>query len=214
MAQKDELGVPISRPGSWKWVYVAFATLGIVGVTLSALYRVKPKETEVMDRARRKAARAVTYTVVFSAIPPTDAERIATRIVADIGVDSATTDMVVGSSVADPWCASTAEYRRQVVKGLTESPNLVVGKQTQILSMITGLLTKNALPATIYLCGTLNTADIGPIVRRTKASADAMRVRNDVMGPVRIVNLLQPADAPIHMRYADIFERSGITVQR
>ncbi len=208
--ENDNMLPPTSRNG-WKYIFVAFALLGITGVVLSVLYRDSTKPGEVIEKARRKAATQVVYTIVFSAVGASEAERITEEIIADIGADSMKTDLIIGSPVTDPWCANIGEYRRNLRKAMTEMKSIPVGKQSVVVSMVAGLLTKNELPARIYLVGRLAEDDISSIVPRTEKTAAAVELRSSLMGAVTVISYLSPKDAKGNADYERIFASKQIT---
>jgi hypothetical protein len=213
MSDQDESMLPASRPWGWKVIYLALATLGIGGIVLSVLYRDVDKRSDVIARERKKNATKVSYAVVLSRVDPSLATRIADEIIADIGADSLKTDLVIGSTVADPWAASIGEYRKVMLESMATSKDLNLGKQTALVSMITGLLTKVSKPSTVYLIGELHADDIAPVISRTAASAEAMRLRSELAAPITVVNYLTPPSKPIHKAYIDLFRGSLGRVQ-
>ena len=114
MSDLDESMLPASRPWGWKIIYLAFAVLGIGGIVLSVLYRDVDKRSDVIARERKKNATKVSYAVVLSRVDPALATRIADQIIADIGADSLKTDLVIGSTVADPRSCSKAWQRARI----------------------------------------------------------------------------------------------------
>jgi len=206
MTEQDESMLPPSRPGSWKLVYAGFALLAVTGLVLSILYRDADKPSDVIARERKKNATKVSYAVVLSKVDASAARRITDDIIRDIGADSMQTDLVVGSTIADPWAATIGEYRSVLLRSMAESKDLNLGKQTALVSMITGLLTKVSKPSTIYLIGELHGDDISSIMSRTAASAQAMEIRHELAAPITVVSYLQPANKPIHQAYVRVFE--------
>jgi hypothetical protein len=204
--------LPAPKKGAWKFVYAAFAFVAITGLTLSIVYRQMPKNTSAIDKQRKKNAQRVAYTIVFSSVDANKANIVAETVIRDVGKDSLTTDLVLGSSVTDPWCANIGEYRSMIIKALTQSKQTALGKQSLIVSMVTGLVTKSSLPATLYVCGSLNADSLGAIRTRTEATAQAMNLHASLTQPVRVVNLLDDPTRPIHQEYMNIFRSAGIRV--
>ncbi len=193
-------------------MYAGFALLGILGVTLSVLYRDSTKPGDVIEKARRKAATQVVYTMVFSSVPASEATTIANEIIADIGEDSIRTDLIIGSPVTDPWCANIGEYRRNLIRAMTETKELPIGKQSVVISMVAGLLTKNELPAKLYLVGKITGDDISSIAARTERTAAAVELRSSIMGKVSIVSYLRPQNAKSNQEYIKIFSAKNLEV--
>jgi hypothetical protein len=213
MTTPEESMLPPSKPGSWKFIYLVFALLGIAGLVLVQLYRDAPKASDVIARQRTKQATRVVYTAVLSPVDDARAQRIADEIIADIGADTATTDLVIGSTVVDPWCANVAEYRRMLLRSMRETKQLPIGKQTLVLSMVTGLLTKVTKPSTVYLVGELSGDDVSSIAARTAQTADAMQLRNELAAKVHVVSYLAP-DKPLHAAYLSFFEGKTYPLER
>lgn len=213
MSTPENEEVPTLKQGSWKLVFVAFGVLAVVGLTLSIVYRETPKKTGVVERQRRKQAQRVAFTIMFSPVGATRAQEIARFIVADIGADSTTTDLVVASTVADPWCSNIGEYASTIVKAGNETKQLSIRKQGELLSMIAGLLTKTPLPSTLYICGAINAEDLDVIGPRTQRTAQAMQLRSTLAAPVRVVNLMENPNRDVHRQYIALFRQAGIGVE-
>lgn len=209
----DELDkLPTFKRNGWKYVYAFIALLGITGLTLSILYRAKPKSGEILQRQRMKNATQVSYAIVFSKVPPAVADSIINGIIADIGPDTLTTDMVLGSTVTDPWCASVGDYRKSLYKALTESPDINVGKQTLITSMIAGLLRKSELPARLYFIGDLHTDNVASLEKRSQQTASDFDMRNGIMGPLKVITYMRPMNT-INTTYISYFLKKGYPVE-
>ncbi len=211
----------MAKPSKQGWIYVlaTFALLAVAAVVLSILYRERPKPTEVLDRKKRANATRVVYAVVFSTVSDANRKRIIEGITADLGADTTHTDFVIGSTVADPWCASMAEYKHQLSKAMSASSPLPIGKQTLILSMIAGFLNKSDLPARIYLIGKLNADDITDrsakaIATRTEQTVAAMSWRNNARAPVQVISYLDTAANTVTATYAGMFEGKSFTMIR
>jgi hypothetical protein len=196
--------LPQFKKSGWKYVYVFIACIGVTALILTVLYRSKPKAGEILAREKSKHASKVSYAVVFSNTPADQVDTVINGIVADIGADSSITDLIIGSTVTDPWCATITEYKRELRKALTQSKNLNIGKQTLVLSMIAGLLRKNQHDATVYLIGTLNAAAFSEIKKRTIHTSTDVELRNAIHGPVKIVSYLRPNNA-VHTAYTKEF---------
>lgn len=202
----DERFVPPARKHGWVIVYIFFAVLAAAGVTLSLLYRDSAKPGEAINKERRKAAKYVSYVIVFSKIDETRADEIIADVVRDVGADTALTDYVIGSPITDPWCASIGEYRRNLKKAMTQAKPMPIGKQSVVVSMVAGLLIKNQLPARIYFVGSINGDDITPIAPRTANSAAAFELRANVQGPVTVISYLEPAQAAGNSAYWALYQ--------
>jgi hypothetical protein len=211
----DERYTPPTRRNGWIIVYVFFAVLATAGVTLSLLYRDSSKPGEAINKERRKAARFVTYVIVFSKIDEQRADAIIADIVRDVGADTAVTDYVIGSPITDPWCATIGEYQRNLKKAMTQAKPMVIGKQSVVVSMVAGLLIKNQLPARIYFVGSLAGDDITSIAPRTANTAAAFELRSNVQGPISVISYLEPASSPANSAYWTMFQgKSFATEQR
>ncbi len=203
--------LPPTTKNGWLIIYGVVAVLAITGVILGALYRDTTKPGEVISRDRQKHAKQVVYTVVFSRIEPQQADSIINRITRDIGSDTTKTDMIIGSPTTDPWCASIGEYRRNLKKAMMTAKVIPIGKQSVIVSMIGGLLIKNELPATIYLVGNMSEDDISTIVPRTSRTVAALELRSRIMGPVRVVSLMDSTRQG-NAAYAKLFAEKGLAI--
>lgn len=201
--------LPPTTKNGWLIIYGVVALLAITGVILGALYRDTTKPGEVISRDRQKHAKQVVYTVVFSSIEPQRADSIIERITRDIGADTTKTDMIIGSPTTDPWCASIGEYRRNLKKAMMTGKVIPIGKQSVIVSMIGGLLIKNELPATIYLVGNMSEDDISTIVPRTSRTVAALELRSRIMGPVKVVSLMDSTRQG-NAAYARLFADKGL----
>jgi hypothetical protein len=201
--------LPPTTKNGWLIIYGVVAVLAITGVILGALYRDTTKPGEVISRDRQKHAKQVVYTVVFSRVEPQQADSIINRITRDIGSDTTKTDMIIGSPTTDPWCASIGEYRRNLKKAMMTAKVIPIGKQSVIVSMIGGLLIKNELPATIYLVGNMSEDDISTIVPRTSRTVAALELRSRIMGPVRVVSLMDSTRQG-NAAYAKLFAEKGL----
>jgi hypothetical protein len=201
--------LPPTTKNGWLYFYIVVAVLAVTAVVLGALYRDSTKPGEVLSRQKLKHAKRVVYTVVFSRIEQRRADSIIDVIKRDIGADTATTDMIIGSPTTDPWCASIGEYRRNLKKAMTTPKVIPLGKQSVIVSMVGGLLTKNELPATLYLVGDMSQDDISTIVPRTSRTAAALELRSRIMGPVTVVNCMDTT-RPGNAAYAKLFQGKGL----
>lgn len=213
MIKRDENGIPLPRKNGWIYIFIAFILLAGVGLTLSLLYRDMPKRSDIIAREKTKRATHVRYAIVFSRVNASLADSVVARIRSDIGSDSNTTDLIVGSPVVDPWSASMNEYERNLRTAMSESRYLDIGKQTQIVSMVTGLLVKSHLPATIYFIGTLNPIESVNFVSRTQGTVAGIDLRNSSIGPVKTVFFLRPPSDTTNMQYVSIFKGRSFTVE-
>jgi hypothetical protein len=210
----EESMLPPSSRNGWKIVFALIGLLAVTGLVLSLVYRDSTKPGEVIRKAQRKAATRVVYTIVFSKIDAVQTEHIISEIVRDLGADTSTADLIIGSPVTDPWCASISEYKRNLRKAMTETKDLPIGKQSIVVSMVAGLLTKNELPARVYLVGRINGEDVGPIAQRTAKTVAAIELRSNIMGPVSVISYLWPADAAANKGYARLFEEKGFPFEQ
>ncbi len=202
--EKSEL--PPAKRNAWLFIYVGFFLLAATAVVLSILYRDAPKSGEVINKQQKKGADRVVYAVVYSSVPEETIDTVIAGIVADIGADSAKTNLIVGSFVTDPWCANIGEYKRVLRKAMSETKPLHIGKQTYILSMVTGLITKEQLPARVYLIGTLDsTADV-KVMQRTAQTVNALQLRHETLSPVSVTSYLRPTTSQVHAAYLRQFE--------
>lgn len=204
--------LPKERKNAWIWVYVMFATLAITALILSLLYRQTTKPSQVLQKERMRNATRTSYAIVFSKVPSPTADTIVNYITNAVGADSMTTDLVLGTTVTDPWCATVGEYRAMMYKAMRETGDLCIGDQTLIVSKVAGILLKNEHASVVYLIGTLTGNDLKSVGRRTEQSASAMKTRSKLMGPVRIVSMLQPPHSPIHDEYINIYRKAGLDV--
>lgn len=210
----DERFVPPTRKNSWIIVYIFFALLAVAGVTLSVLYRDSAKPGEAINKERRKAAKYVSYVIVFSKIDEARADAIIADVVRDVGSDTAVTDYVIGSAVTDPWCASIGEYQRNLKKAMTQSKQMPLGKQSVVVSMVAGLLIKNQLPARIYFVGAVTGDDITPIAERTANTAAAFELRANVQGPIKVISYLDPATSPANAAYWTLYQGKAFPTEQ
>lgn len=201
----DERLVPPARKNGWLIVYIFFAVLAAAGVTLSLLYRDSAKPGEAINKERRKAAKYVSYVIIFSKIDESRADSIIGDVVRDVGADTAVTDYVIGSPITDPWCASIGEYQRNLKKAMTQAKDMPIGKQSVIVSMVAGLLIKNQLPARIYFVGSIKGDDITSIAPRTANTAAAFELRANVQGPITVISYLEPAQSPANAAYWKLY---------
>jgi hypothetical protein len=209
LQDSDESMLPKTTKNGWVYIYSAIAALAITAVILGQLYRDSTKPGEVISRDRKKQATNVVYTIVFSEISPSRADSIIDRITADIGKESKKTDLIIGSPTTDPWCANIGEYRRNLKKAMTTKKVIPSGKQSVIALMITGLLTKNDLPARLYLVGDITSKKASMILPRTENTAEALELRSRIMGPVTIINCMDTT-RPANKAYVDVFRRKGL----
>lgn len=121
LRMSEESMLPPSSSNGWKIVFALLGLLAVTGLVLSLVYRDSTKPGEVIRKAQRKAATRVVYTIVFSRVDAAQSDRIITEIVRDLGTDTATADLIIGSPVTDPWCASISEYKRNLRKAMTET---------------------------------------------------------------------------------------------
>jgi hypothetical protein len=90
------------------------------------------------------------------------------------------------------------------------TPKIIpLGKQSVIASMIGGLLTKNDLPARLYLVGNLTGNDASMILGRTESTAAALELRSRIMGAVEVINFMDTT-RPANKAYVDVFRKKGI----
>jgi hypothetical protein len=209
LQDSEESMLPATTKNGWLYIYLVVATLAITAVILGQLYRDVTKPGEVISRDRRKYASNVVYTIVYGQIQSQRADSIINIISNDIGKDSLRTDMIIGSPTTDPWCASISEYRRNLKKAMSTPKIIPLGKQSVIASMIGGLLTKNDLPARLYLVGNLTGNDASMILGRTESTAAALELRSRIMGAVEVINFMYTT-RPAHQAYVDGFSKKGI----
>lgn len=202
----DKSELPPAKRNAWLFIYVGFFLLAATAVVLSILYRDAPKSGEVINKQQKKGADRVVYAVVYSSVPEETIDTVIAGIVADIGADSAKTNLIVGSFVTDPWCANIGEYKRVLRKAMSETKPLHIGKQTYILSMVTGLITKEQLPARVYLIGTLDsTADV-KVMQRTAQTVNALQLRHETLAGVSVTSYLRPTTSHVHAAYLRQFK--------
>jgi hypothetical protein len=205
LQDSEESMLPATTKNGWLYIYLVVATLAITAVVLGQLYRDVTKPGEVISRDRRKYASNVVYTIVYGQIQSQRADSIINIISNDIGKDSLRTDMIIGSPTTDPWCASISEYRRNLKKAMSTPKIIPLGKQSVIASMIGGLLTKNDLPARLYLVGNLTGNDASMILGRTESTAAALELRSRIMGAVEVINFMDTT-RPANKAYVDVFK--------
>jgi hypothetical protein len=205
LQDSEESMLPATTKNGWLYIYLVVATLAITAVILGQLYRDVTKPGEVISRDRRKYASNVVYTIVYGQIQSQRADSIINIISNDIGKDSLRTDMIIGSPTTDPWCASISEYRRNLKKAMSTPKIIPLGKQSVIASMIGGLLTKNDLPARLYLVGNLTGNDASMILGRTESTAAALELRSRIMGAVEVINFMDTT-RPANKAYVDVFK--------
>lgn len=197
---------PPNPSWGWKAIIAVFVTLGISGVVLAALFRdYSSNPDELTVKERRRNAEQVAYSVVFSSVPEREHQRIIKGIAEDIGADSSSTDLVIGSTATNPWSKSLDDYKASLTTAMSESSQLRLGKQTLILSMIGGIMTKNFKPATIYLIGDMQDTLTQGVVGRTMQTIAAFEVRHEVHAPIRVVSYLDTANNPGNAQYARLF---------
>lgn len=209
LQDSEESMLPKTTKNGWLYIYLVVAALAITAVILGQLYRDTTKPGEVISRDRKKYASNVVYTIVFSEIPADRADSIISHIASDIGSDTTKTDMIIGSPTTDPWCASIGEYRRNLKKAMTTKKVVPIGKQSIIASMIGGLLTKNDLPARLYLVGNITGNDATMILHRTESTAAALELRSRIMGKVEVINCMDTTK-PANRAYVDVFRSKGL----
>ncbi len=209
LRDSEESMLPATTKNGWLYIYLVVATLAITAVILGQLYRDVTKPGEVISRDRRKYASNVVYTIVYGQIQPQRADSIINIISNDIGKDSLRTDMIIGSPTTDPWCASISEYRRNLKKAMVTPKVIPIGKQSVIASMIGGLLTKNDLPARLYLVGNLTGNDATMILGRTESTAAALELRSRIMGAVEVINFMDTT-RPANKAYVEVFRRKKL----
>ena len=209
----DERLLPMPSPSGWKWVIGTFLTLGVIGVTLSLIYRDYSEDNDPSVRERKRNAELVSYAVVFSKVPTDQIQPTINGIIQDIGPDSARTDLVIGSSVTDPWCRSIEDYRNSLTTAMTKAKPLPIGKQTLVTSMVAGLLVKSDMPATLYLIGSLEGEITPAIRRRTQETVDAMIVRRSTRGPLSIVSYMDTTNAA-NAEYVRFYIDSGLPFEQ
>lgn len=192
----------------WKYVFGGFAFIITLAAVLSVLYGEWHKPTAVLNKKASAASTSVCYAIVVSPVHTDKQNKIVSGIMADIGADTSTTEFIIGSTVADPWCATAGEFVTQLRRAMTDTPDMITGKQSLILSMITGLITKSDVPARLYVIGTL--ADVGSlreehaILNRTRQSVSAISWRNASRAPVTVVSYLDTASNRITQEYSQI----------
>lgn len=192
-------------------ILALFGCLVVIASILTLLYRETPKHSEILSKKKRASAKHSSIAVIFGRVDKAVQDRIVQDIIQDVGVDSTDTDFIVGSTVSDPWCASLTEYQFMLRKAMTESKELPIGKQTLIMSMVTGLLAKTDLPARVYLIGNLNTAEMterstAAVMKRSDESAVTMAWRNEARAPVQVISYMDTTTA-INKQYLDLFRR-------
>lgn len=210
---KDGIGLDAISPSPNGYLVVlsVFASLAILAIVLMALYREMPKPTETLNRQKRANAQYVSFAIVFSNVDNSVQRRAIADIIADIGPDSAVTDFVVGSTVADPWVASIHEYKHQLRKAMTTTKPIPIGKQSMIMSMVAGLIAKNDLPARVYVIGNLNAEgrtvnEINAVLGRTVQTMETLSWRNSARAPVSVYNYMDTTASAINAQYVRIMK--------
>jgi len=209
----EQSQLPRSPKNAWKIVYGLFALLAIIGLTLVVVYRQTTKPSQVLQKERMRNATRSSIAIVFSKVSAPASDSIVNYIISQVGADSMATDLVLGTTVTDPWCSTLGEYRTMLYKAMRETDELRISNQTLIVSKVAGILLKNNHASTVYLVGTLTGSDLRAVGRRTEQSASAMAMRAQLNGPVRIVSMLQPPDSPIHKEYVGIYRKAGLAVE-
>lgn len=211
--RKDGIGLDAITPSPNGYLVVlsVFASLAVLAIVLMALYRKMPKPTETLDRQKRANAQYVSFAIVFSNVHDSIQRRAIADIIADIGPDSAVTDFVVGSTVADPWVASIHEYKYQLRRAMTTTKPIPIGKQSMIMSMVAGLIAKNDLPARVYVIGNLNGEDrtdneINAVMGRTMQTMATLAWRNSSRAPVSVYNYMDTTTSALNAQYVRIMK--------
>ena len=120
---------PPSPSWGWKAIIAVFVTLGVTGVVLAALFRdYSSNPDELTVKERRRNADQVAYSVVFSSVPKSEHDRIISGIAGDVGADSSSTDLVIGSTATNPWNKSLSDYEASLTTAMSESSQLRLGK--------------------------------------------------------------------------------------
>lgn len=211
--QRRGVGIEAMSPSPKGYLVIlgVFASLAIIAVILMALYREMPKPTEALDRQKRANAKYVSFVIVFGNVDQALRQRAIHEIIEDVGADTATTDFVVGSTVADPWVASIHEYRHQLHKAMTESSSIPIGKQSMIMAMVAGLVAKNDLPARIYVIGNLNDEgrtdrEVAAVLNRTQQTMATLDWRNRARAPVTMYSYMDTTKSEINAQYVRILK--------
>ncbi len=205
--------LPKPSPSGWKWIMVALGILGTVGVTLSLIFRSYSDNNDPSVRERRRNADQVSYAVVFSNVPSARASAIIEEVIGDIGADSAHTDLVIGAAATDPWSKSISDYRAALSTAMSKAPDLPIGKQTLIPSMVAGLLFQSDMPARLYLIGTIADTLNGAVQQRTQETAKALRLRNASRAPVRVVSFMDTTVAR-NREYLRVVRSMGVDIEQ
>jgi hypothetical protein len=71
------------------------------------------------------------------------------------------------------------------------------------------LLTKNDLPARLYLVGDLTGNDATMILGRTESTASALELRSRIMGAVEVISFMDTTK-PANKAYVEVFKRKKI----
>ena len=182
--------LPKPSPSGWKWIMVVLGILGTIGVTLSLIFRTYSDNNDPSVRERRRNAEQVSYAVVFSKVPGRRVQAIIEGIITDIGADSSRTDLVIGAAATHPWSKSIPDYRIALNTAMTDAPDLPIGKQTLIPSMVAGLLFQSEMPARLYLIGTIADTLNGAVQKRTQETAKSLRLRNASRAPVHVISYM------------------------
>lgn len=192
---------------------VVLGILGTIGVTLSLVFRSYSDNNDPSVRERRRNAELVSYAVVFSNVPSSRSAAIIEGIIADIGADSARTDLVIGAAATDPWSKSIADYRAALSTAMADAPDLPIGKQTLIPSMVAGLLFQSEMPARLYLIGTIADTLNGAVQQRTQETAKALRLRNASRAPVTVVSYMDTSVIR-NANYLRVLRGMGVDVEQ
>ena len=187
----EESYLPPPKKNGWKWVLGVMLGLGVIGVSLSLIFRDYTTPEELKVRERRQNAEQVSIVVVFSNVDEAHRQRLVDEILGDIGADSSKTDLVIGATAVDPWAMSMTDYKQSILEATSKAKDLKPGKQTLVMSMIAGILTKTEIPARIYLVGSMNTDSLTPgVISRTAQTADAFGIRDNIMAPIEMVSYM------------------------
>ena len=186
--------MPPPKRRNWLIVYGLIGVLGIMGLTLIALYRQAPKRSAPVAKRTIPATRTV-FTSVLSPVDSVTARHIVDDATREIGADSAMTEMFVSGTAVYKRCTSLKDFQNLFLQALVSAEPENLKRQALLLSHVAGVITSNILPTKLFIIGRIAEEDFVPQEKRLIGFSKALGARSESLARVDIVTYIPNSKA-------------------
>ncbi len=189
-ANEDGSALP-PKPTNWLVIYAAIGMVGVLCLIAMAVYFQAPKKSAPVKKRKIPATQNV-FAMVISPLDSLAARAITREISAEIGKDSAVTQMIIGGTAVYKRCVSLADFSNLMQQGIVEARPETLEKQTLLLSSVAGVITADTLPTKLYIIGWVDPGSFDAVAKRVTATTSAMSAWNKAFKNIDIVTYIPP----------------------